>query len=387
MVDDKLDDYDVLVISRYNMGKGGLENVVKDQVITLLNLGLKTAIAFRKVSKHEKIYIGVDAITVYDRLSSLPAIFISDIIYAPVLYYFASKLSTKILLDNFDFTILYAMFLFSKKRPVIVKVHHGTPNYLDSYSGIRGVFSRIYKLFLKLTLILSSKVIDLHIAVSDKVKQELVKDYHILPERIIVIYNGIDIERFKPRDKLLAREKLGLSLDKSIVLFVGHDMERKGYSLALKVVEFLRRFIPDIMFIVVTSPKHAKKIRKLEWLKVMSELSLDHLALLYNASDVLLFPSRYDSFGLVAVEAIASGCPAIVSTNVGALDYKHSGEGYLVANSLSEYLEYCKKVLTDDKFKSELVKKGRFFVTSRYDSRITRDLYGKVILSLLKLRR
>jgi glycosyltransferase involved in cell wall biosynthesis len=378
MVDDKLDDYDVLVISRYNMGKGGLENVVKDQVITLLNLGLKTAIAFRKVSKHEKIYIEVDAITVYDRLSSLPAIFISDIIYAPVLYYLVSKPSTKILLDNFDFTILYAMFLFSKKRPVIVKVHHGTPNYLDSYSGIRGVFSRIYKLFLKLTLILSSKVIDLHIAVSDKVKQELVKDYHIPPERIIVIYNGIDVERFKPRDKLLAREKLGLSLDKSIVLFVGHDMERKGYSLALKVVEFLRRFIPDLMFIVVTSPKHAKKIRKLEWLKVMSELSLDHLALLYNASDVLLFPSRYDSFGLVAVE---------VSTNVGALDYKHSGEGYLVANSLSEYLEYCKKVLTDDKFKSELVKKGRFFVTSRYDSRITRDLYGKVILSLLKLRR
>ena len=387
MVDDKLDDYDVLVISRYNMGKGGLENVVKDQVITLLNLGLKTAIAFRKVSKHEKIYIEVDAITVYDRLSSLPAIFISDIIYAPVLYYFASKLSTKILLDNFDFTILYAMFLFTKKRPMIVKVHHATPNYLNSYKGIRGVFARIYKLFLKLTLILSSKVIDLHIAVSDKVKQELVKDYHIPPERIIVIYNGIDVERFKPRDKLLAREKLGLPLDKKIVLFVGRDIELKGYFLALKVVEFLRRFIPDLMFIVVTSPKHAKKIRKLEWLKVMSELSLDHLALLYNASDVLLFPSRYDSFGLVAVEAIASGCPAIVSTNVGALDYKHSGEGYLVANSLSEYLEYCKKVLTDDKFKSELIKKGRFFVTSRYDGRVTRDLYGKIILSLLKLRR
>jgi glycosyltransferase involved in cell wall biosynthesis len=383
MIDDKFDDYDVLVISRYNVGKGGLENVVKDQFIALLNLGLKTAIAFRMVSKHEKTYIRVDAITVNDRLSSLPVI--SDIIYAPVLYYFVSRLSTKILLDNFDFTILYAMFLFSKKRPMIVKVHHGTPNYLNSYRGIRGVFARIYKLFLKLTLILSSKVIDLHIAVSDKVKQELVKDYHIPLEKIIVIYNGIDIERFKPRDKLLAREKLGLPLDKSIVLFVGRDIERKGYCLALKVVEFLRRFIPGLMFIVVTSPKHAKKMRKLEWLKVMSELSPDLLALLYNASDVLLFPSRYESFGLVALEAIASGCPAIVSTNVGALDYKHSGEGYLVANSLSEYLEYCKKILTDDKFKSELVKKGRFFVTSRYDSRITRDLYGKVILSLLKL--
>jgi glycosyltransferase involved in cell wall biosynthesis len=279
------------------------------------------------------------------------------------------------------------MFLFSKKRPLIVKVHHGTPNYLGSYRGIKGVFSRIYKLLLKLTLILSSKLIDLHIAVSDKVKQELVKDYHIPPERIIVIYNGIDIERFKPKDKLLVREKLGLPLDKSIVLFVGRDIERKGYSLALKVVEFLRRFIPDLMFIVVTSPKHAKKIRKLEWLKVMGELPTDLLALLYNASDVLLFPSSYESFGLVAVEAIASGCPAIVSTNVGALDYKHSGEGYLVANSPSEYLEYCKKILTDDKFKSELVKKGRFFVMSRYDNRITRDLYGKIILSLLKLRR
>jgi glycosyltransferase involved in cell wall biosynthesis len=279
------------------------------------------------------------------------------------------------------------MFLFTKKRPIIVKVHHGTPNYLNSYRGIMGVLSRIYKFLLKLTLILSSKVIDLHIAVSYRVKQELVKDYHIPQERIIVIYNGIDIERFKPRDKLFAREKLGLPLDKRIVLFVGRNIEIKGYDLALKVVEFLRRFIPDLMFIVVMSNQNVKKIRKLEWLKVMNEVSPDFLALLYNASDVLLFPSRYEPFGLVAVEAIASGCPAIVSTNVGALDYKHSGEGYLVANSLSEYLEYSKKILVDDKFKSELVKKGRFFITSRYDNRITRDLYGKVILSLLKLRR
>jgi len=381
MFNNKLNNYDIIVISRYNMGKGGLENVVRDQVISFLNLGLKVAIAFRKLNKYEKTNMKIDTITIDDHLSNLSVI--SDIIYAPFLYFSVSKRNAKIILDNFDFTILYAMFRFSKKRPIIVKVHHGTPNYLDSYEGLKGFFSRIYKLFLKLILILSSKTVDMHIAVSHKVKQELIKDYHVPSERIVVIPNGIDIEKFRPRNKLFARKKLNLPLNKKIVLFVGHDLERKGFYLALKIVELLKYFIPDIMFIVVTSPKNTKKIGKWKWIKVVNELPLDQLSLLYNSSDVLLFPSKYESFCLVAIEAIASGCPAVISTNIGALDDVNDGEGYLIANNFSEYLRYCKEILTSEEYKKKLIEKGRLFITTRYSNVVTHHHYENVISLLL----
>lgn len=126
------------------------------------------------------------------------------------------------------------------------------------------------------------------------------------------VYPPIDINLFKPLDKKECRKKLNLPLDKKIILFVGRPDYSKGFDIFEKIAEKM----PEHIFVSVTNPKAKTELPNF---LAFDEIKHEDLVYFYNSADVLLFPSRFEGFGFVPLEALACNLP-VIANNVGIFD-------------------------------------------------------------------
>ena len=164
--------------------------------------------------------------------------------------------------------------------------------------------------------------------------------YSADPEKVSVIPLGVDMGRFKPQDKDAARRELGLA-DERIVLFVGRIEPLKGIDILINAAAMLDSDVDCSVLIVGGDESSHTQVTKLRDLarqrgidhRVAFAGAVDHdrLPLYYNAADICVVPSHYESFGLVAIEAMASGLPVVASRVGGLTGTVQDGEtGYLV---------------------------------------------------------
>lgn len=148
------------------------------------------------------------------------------------------------------------------------------------------------------------------VAVSHRVKDEVVRHYKVPAEKIVVIHNGVDGNEFKPSPEArgLIRNQLGLADSDYMLLFVGSGFRRKGLEYAIKAVDR----VPSAKLVVAGEGRATSHPRVL-----MLGRRTD-VAHLYAAADAFIFPTLYDPFPNVVLEAMASGIPAIVSRVAGA---------------------------------------------------------------------
>ncbi len=156
-----------------------------------------------------------------------------------------------------------------------------------------------------------------------------------------VIHNGVDTDIFSIHDKTAARKQLELPLDKKIVLFVadsGKNNPLKGWSYTEKVINHFKDR-DDILFLCIGGKPSDEKI-KAKNVRYISYIAKDTLlSLYYSSSDVFLFTSLVESFGLVVIEAMACGLP-VVAFPVGIVPevIKHRKNGYISAYKDSDDL-------------------------------------------------
>jgi D-inositol-3-phosphate glycosyltransferase len=159
-------------------------------------------------------------------------------------------------------------------------------------------------------------------------------------EKIQVIPLGVDLDRFRPMAKDAARMALGLE-DERIVLFVGRIEPLKGVDILINAAATLESDVDCTVVIVggdETSRSQVAKLRDLakrrgigHRVAFVGAIDHDKLPLYYSAADVCVVPSHYESFGLVAVEAMASGTPVVASRVGGLMGTVKDGEtGYLI---------------------------------------------------------
>ncbi len=179
-------------------------------------------------------------------------------------------------------------------------------------------------------------------------KAQMVWYYGADPNKISVIPAGVDTELFHPRDRARVRRELGLpDLDTPILLFVGRIERLKGIDTLLESVAVVSRFCAgrNLKVLIVgggdqTEDENAELRRVVqlhrdlnlqEQVEFVGSKPQEMLPLYYSAADMTIMPSHYESFGLVAVESMASGTPVIAS-NVGGLSYtvKNGETGFLV---------------------------------------------------------
>ncbi len=186
------------------------------------------------------------------------------------------------------------------------------------------------------------------IAPTDREKDELVRHYGAPSERISVVPCGVNLDQFRVLNKAQAKQYLGFGSDK-IILFVGRIDPLKGIDKLIKALPYLRN-IQGLRLLVIgggeNSQHEVEQLHKLAC-NLKMENSIDFLDLVkheqlpyfYSGADVCVVPSYYESFGLVALEALACGTP-VVATNVGdCSNIIREGEtGYIVKDNAPYHL-------------------------------------------------
>ena len=182
---------------------------------------------------------------------------------------------------------------------------------------------------------------DVILASSFEEARQLVDHYGAEELRIEVVPPGVDHMRFSPGSQLKARQNLGLGSD-PMLMFVGRLQPLKGVDVAITALKSLNR--SDVQLAVVGGPSGLDGLAEQKRIKhLVNSLNLqgqvifvppqphDQLENWYRAADVVVMPSRSESFGLVALEAAACGIP-VVAAAVGGLRtlVDHGKTGYLI---------------------------------------------------------
>jgi UDP-glucose:(heptosyl)LPS alpha-1,3-glucosyltransferase len=163
------------------------------------------------------------------------------------------------------------------------------------------------------------------LAVSQRARDEVAADYGVPRERIAVIYNGVDLERFDPghREQLgpTMRRRLGIPDGQRVCAAIGSGFRRKGFDLLLR----LWRDAPprDTVLVLVGDDERLSRWRReaaaLDRQAIVTGPRDDVEAIL-AAADVVCVPSRQEAFGNVVLEACAAGVPVVTSRRVGAAE-------------------------------------------------------------------
>ena len=168
----------------------------------------------------------------------------------------------------------------------------------------------------------------------------LVEYYGAYADCVQVVPAGVDVEQFRPGDQAAARQALNLPVG-PLVLFVGRIEPIKGVDILLRAAAEAEVAQPLTVLIVGGDGANPER-RRLEALsralgiaeRVLFRDAVHRadLPAYYQAADICVVPSYYESFGLVAVEALACGIP-VIATRVGGLQYtvRDGQSGYLVS--------------------------------------------------------
>ncbi|WP_172200949.1 glycosyltransferase family 4 protein [Niveibacterium sp. COAC-50] len=164
------------------------------------------------------------------------------------------------------------------------------------------------------------------------IQRELMDLFGLPAERLPLIENGVDLQRFRPAgadEKRAARVMFGLPADAAVLAFVGSGFERKGLAAVIET-------LPNDAHLVVAgkdkSEPHYRRMaqrlghgNRVHFLGPQQDVSP-----IYRAADGFVFPAVYEPFGNVVLEAMASGLPTITSPSCGAESLiEHGANGWL----------------------------------------------------------
>jgi len=179
------------------------------------------------------------------------------------------------------------------------------------------------------------------IAISEMVKQDMMRWYQIPEERIIVVYNGVDIEHFHPRNRQYREEirrRHGIGGDELVILFVSNNFRMKGLgSLIRALAKVKKEDHPSLRLLVLGRDRKEPYLRLAKKIGISEEVvfagSTDEPEKYYGAADLLVHPTFYDACSLTVLEALASGLPVITTYWNGANGMITQGqEGFIISD-------------------------------------------------------
>ncbi|MCW3000527.1 MAG: glycosyl transferase group 1 [Solirubrobacterales bacterium] len=216
--------------------------------------------------------------------------------------------------------------------------------------------------------------------------------YDLAEDAVCVIPNGIDAKDLQPIEDLDTLRARFAQPSEPLVLLVGRLDYYKGFQLALEALPNVMRTVPDLRFLVAGSGPHEQELKDqaarlgidghgtfLGW------IGDDVLHSLYRIADLCVVPSLYEPFGLVALEAMASGCPCIVADTGGLREVVPEGGrvGLRFNGGDAEHLGVMiERLLVDTELRDRLVAEASEHVLSFDWSEIARQtatVYGEVL--------
>ncbi|MCD6470762.1 glycosyltransferase family 4 protein [Candidatus Bathyarchaeota archaeon] len=231
------------------------------------------------------------------------------------------------------------------------------------------------------------------IAVSNAVKRDLEMHFRLPGEKIEVIPNAIDPSKYEVKvDREAVKRRFGIGPNERIVLFIGRLTPQKGVEYLIWATPKIVKNHPDVRIVIVGDGWMKENLwslavrtgyqHKITFLGFLSDKDLIELTL---SSDVLVIPSVYEPFGIVALEAMAAGVP-IVASNTGGLSeiIKHDRTGFLAYAENPDSIAWgVNKILSDPGYASWLVQNAKKEVYENYSwsvaARRTVDVYRRAL--------
>ncbi len=384
-------------------GNAGGMNVYLDELArTMAGRGIEVTIFTRSVDEDTPEL--VEVVPGY-RLATLragpPAEIPTDCL-APFVGEFADELVKWASIHGADFDVVHSHYWLSGQVGVIVKKELGIPlaNSFHTLGRVKDAArhpdeasSSPVRLLAEEDVIAAS---DCVIASTPYEFDDLLTHYRARPERLCVSPPGIDHDVFFPGDRGEARRRLGID-GAPIVLFVGRLQRHKGPDVAVDAHALLVERVADAELVLVGGPSGRDGDATLELLEeriaahgtgeqVRFVPAQPHPAIAdwFRAADVLIMPSRSESFGLVAAEAQACGLP-VVASRVGGIPHivKDAESGILVDDHRPDDLAAAlEAVITSPSFRADLsagaVRFARRFSWSATADRLL-ELYAGIV--------
>jgi glycogen(starch) synthase len=232
---------------------------------------------------------------------------------------------------------------------------------------------------------------DRAIACSAYMREHVSDIYGIEERRIAVIPNGIDPADLVPVDDLDALRARFAAPDERLVLLVGRLVYEKGFQLALEALPGLVERVGNVRFMVAGSGTAEQELREQATRLGLDEhgtflgwIGDDVLHSLYRIADLTVVPSIYEPFGLVALEAMASGCPCLVADTGGLREVVPNDDVGLRFRSRDpdSLGQMAERLLTDAELRDRLVAEASEHVLS-FDwadvARQTHEVYAELV--------
>ncbi|MBI5309465.1 MAG: glycosyltransferase family 4 protein, partial [Actinobacteria bacterium] len=232
------------------------------------------------------------------------------------------------------------------------------------------------------------------IACSSYMREHIADIYAVDESDVEVIPNGIDPGDLQPVGDLDELRASFAAPDELLVLLVGRLVYEKGFQFALEALPGLIERVGNVRFIVAGSGTHeaelkaqAQELGLMEHGAFVGWIGDDVLHSLYRIADLTVVPSIYEPFGLVALEAMASGCPCLVADTGGLREVVPNEDVGLRFRSRDpeSLAEMAERVLTDADLRDRLVTEASDHVLT-FDwldvARKTQQLYDRVAVGV-----
>ncbi|MBI2653351.1 glycosyltransferase family 4 protein [Candidatus Woesearchaeota archaeon] len=229
---------------------------------------------------------------------------------------------------------------------------------------------------------------------SKTAEKELISRFPHVKNKVKIIPMGIDTNLFKPKN---VKNKYQKYKNNKILLFAGRINEQKGIEYLIKAMQEVVSKIKNAKLLIIGNGEHRKNLEKLaaglnltNSVEFLGFKSHKELADYYNLADVFVLPSvtskiGTEAFGLVLVEAMASGTCVIGSSSGGIKDIINNGKNGLIfqEKNSKELTDKIIKMLTNEKLRNRLSRNGLKFARQNYDWEIISkkflDIYNKLL--------
>ncbi len=232
------------------------------------------------------------------------------------------------------------------------------------------------------------------IATTPEQKKIMCEKYGISAGKIAIITPGFSSGKYRRIDKSSLSEVIKkYNLPARFVFTVGRITAYKGYDLLIKAFKYVSQEMPEVKLVLAIGSHEPTEIEKRNELSRLAEglglanhtrfyAYVEELEAFYNAAEVMVMPSTYEPFGMVAIESMACGTPAVVTDRGGLRDFLVDGQDALIVDPLDiqALAEAILKLLKDKGLYDEISRKGY----EKAHSMFTWEMIAKSTLNIIE---